>query len=84
MNDDLDAQFDRKVRELLKQVDDSQKKNIWKKTLRQSANVLKNDIKAEEIFERSLQKLQIKAFLNETVLLKLSINHMCGKLIKES
>ena len=27
---------------------------------------------------------EIKAFLNETVLLKLSINHMCGKLIKES
>ena len=27
--------------------------------------VKKNDIKAEEIFERSLQKLQIKAFLNE-------------------
>ena len=29
MNDDLDAQFDKKVRELLKQVDDSQKKNIY-------------------------------------------------------
>ena len=27
--------------------------------------IKKNDIKAEEIFERSLQKLQIKAFLNE-------------------
>ncbi|MBE6731045.1 MAG: pyridoxamine 5'-phosphate oxidase family protein [Ruminococcaceae bacterium] len=27
---------------------------------------------------------EIKAFLNETVLLKLNIKHMCGKLIKES
>ena len=27
---------------------------------------------------------EIKAFLNETVLLKLNIKHMCGKLVKES
>ncbi|MBP3324647.1 MAG: pyridoxamine 5'-phosphate oxidase family protein [Clostridia bacterium] len=27
---------------------------------------------------------EIKAFLNETVLLKLYIKHMCGKLVKES
>lgn len=58
MNNDLDAQFDKKIRELLKQVDDSQKKNIWKKTLRQSANVLKNDIKAE--YRKQLHKGKYK------------------------